>query len=208
MLAILVANSKGGSGKTTIATHLAGAYADRGLVTALADADRQKSSWRWLRRRPDKAQGIVAMDWTSKHAAPPDRVERLVIDAAAGLRKAEVKALVALADIIVVPLLASAFDEEATRRFVRKLCELKKIQRGKKAVLLVGNRLRGRTAMPARLVALGAELGLPVVPGLPERAVYAALAGRGLSAFDSKAKRYLALQQDWQPLLRSIEGIG
>jgi len=51
MLSVLVGNIKGGCGKTTIATHLASAFAQRGLKTAIGDCDRQRSALNWLRRR-------------------------------------------------------------------------------------------------------------------------------------------------------------
>ena len=55
MIAVLVANTKGGCGKTTISTHIAAAFANSGRRTALADADRQHSSFQWARLRPGTA---------------------------------------------------------------------------------------------------------------------------------------------------------
>ncbi len=49
---ILIANSKGGSGKTTLATNLAGYFASLGKRVMLNDLDRQQSSAQWLARRP------------------------------------------------------------------------------------------------------------------------------------------------------------
>ncbi|MEO1250178.1 MAG: ParA family protein, partial [Pseudomonadota bacterium] len=51
MLSILVLNLKGGCGKTTLATNLAGACAAHGLKVALAEVDRQKSALTWLKSR-------------------------------------------------------------------------------------------------------------------------------------------------------------
>jgi cellulose biosynthesis protein BcsQ len=74
MITVLVANSKGGCGKTTIATHLAAAFAGAGLRAALADADRQGSSLGWLRARPDGAAPIQALDWRDgPDGLPEDR---------------------------------------------------------------------------------------------------------------------------------------
>src|SRR5690606_9082847 len=49
---VLIANAKGGCGKTTIATNLASYYAGRGQPTSLLDLDPQQSSGWWLKQRP------------------------------------------------------------------------------------------------------------------------------------------------------------
>lgn len=66
MRAILVANVKGGCGKTTVATHLAAAFAAGGLNTVLADADRQRSSLLWCEMRPGHAAPIAPLDWRDR----------------------------------------------------------------------------------------------------------------------------------------------
>ena len=59
MLKILVANSKGGCGKSTIATNLAAHYAHEGKNTVLVDTDRQGSSQRWCERRAGFANPVL-----------------------------------------------------------------------------------------------------------------------------------------------------
>lgn len=66
MRVILVANAKGGCGKTTMATTLASALAASGRRVAIADADPQRSSLTWLARRPLEAPRIEAIDCTPK----------------------------------------------------------------------------------------------------------------------------------------------
>jgi chromosome partitioning protein len=151
MLTILVANIKGGCGKTTIATHLAAAFATAGKTTVLADVDRQKSSLGWLERRPAGAAHLVGVDWSKDLDSVPKGVTRLVIDAPAALKTKQIEELVKLADLIVLPVLPSTFDELATQRFLGKLEELKPIARNKKQVVVVGNRLRARTKSADRL---------------------------------------------------------
>ena len=80
MITVLVANMKGGAGKTTIATNLAAAYADSGLRTALADADRQRSSLRWAAARPETVGAITALDWSKGNDAVPAGTARLVVE--------------------------------------------------------------------------------------------------------------------------------
>ena len=52
MKSIMVINSKGGSGKTTIAVNLAAYSALKGYDTTLIDLDPQESSTQWLSQRP------------------------------------------------------------------------------------------------------------------------------------------------------------
>src|SRR3712207_2178522 len=109
MLTVLVANIKGGCGKTTIATHLAAAFATGGQTTLLADVDRQRSSLGWIDRRPASAALLTGLDWTKDLPAPPKGSGRLVIDAPAALKTKQIEELVKLADVIVLPVLPSAF---------------------------------------------------------------------------------------------------
>ncbi|MGH6905853.1 MAG: AAA family ATPase, partial [Geminicoccaceae bacterium] len=90
MIIVLVANTKGGCGKTTVSTHLAAAFAGAGQRTALADADRQRSSLEWTRLRPGTAPPIAGLDWSKDVAQPPKGLDRLVIDAPAAMRKKDV----------------------------------------------------------------------------------------------------------------------
>ena len=62
MKTVLVASSKGGVGKTTIATHLAANAALSGQNTVLIDADPQGSSMRWAGRRSPMESAVLALD--------------------------------------------------------------------------------------------------------------------------------------------------
>ena len=164
MLRVLVTNIKGGCGKTTLATNLAAAFAAGGFATGLAEVDRQKSSLTWLRLRGDRQRPIEALDWRKEVGEAPDRLQRLIIDAPANLRMRHVDELIGAADLVVVPVLASVFDEGSTERFLAKLEELKPIRKGRKSVALVANRLRSRSKATQRLEAFLAGLddqGLP-----------------------------------------------
>ena len=151
MLAVLVANSKGGCGKSTIAAQLAAAFAKAGLRTILADADRQHSSLEWIRRRPEELAPIHGLDWAKAIGKIPKSTARLIIDAPAALRPKQAEALVMMADLIVLPVLPSPYDEAATTQFLDRLDSIKPIRKNKKAVALVGNRMRTRTRAAVRL---------------------------------------------------------
>src|SRR5690606_23303565 len=144
MLKVLVASSKGGAGKSTIATNLAAHYAVKGHNTVLVDADRQGSSLRWSEKRAAHANAVLGIpglrrDW-ERHV--PADAERVIIDSAAGIRASEVADYLDGIDAVVVPVLPSAIDLEATAPFLAEIAELPRIKRGKVAVGIVANRLK------------------------------------------------------------------
>jgi chromosome partitioning protein len=204
MISILVANTKGGCGKTTIATHLAAAFAGAGHRTALADADRQHSALEWTRLRPGTAAPITALDWVDDLTSPARGTERLVIDGAAAMRKKHVFELVRQADVIIVPVLPSAFDQGSTAAFLESLKELKSIRKNKKPVGILRNRIRPRTRAAVRLLRFLDKVEHEDLGGLPDRTVYNEVAADGLSIFDLPGARAQALRRDWDPLLRYI----
>jgi chromosome partitioning protein len=205
VLRILVANAKGGCGKTTIATQLAGALAAAGHVTALADADRQRSSLGWLARRPSRAAPIAGLDWTREVGLPMRRTERLVVDAGPALRGKRITELVKAADLVVLPVLPSTFDETATRRFLDRLEEIGSIAKGRKRLAVVGNRIRVGTRAAERLEKFFGGIGHPIVVRLRDSQLYADTAVRGLSLFDAPGRRARELRGDWAPLLDFVE---
>ena len=204
-VSILVTNTKGGCGKTTIATNLAAAFANAGFATGLADVDRQKSSLGWLASRPATAAPIAGLDWRKATTRLPGGLQRLVIDAPAGVRVAHVEDLLKSADLVIVPVLASVFDERSTARFLAKLETIKPIAKGKKSLLVVANRQRVRQRAAQRLREALDELGIEAAAELGDRAVYTELAEAGLGLFDVAPSRAAAGRADWLPLLRAIE---
>jgi chromosome partitioning protein len=206
MIVVLVANTKGGCGKTTVSTHLAAAFAGDGHRTALADADRQRSSLEWTRLRPGTAAPIAGLDWSKGLTKPPKDIERLVIDAPAAMKKKDVFDLVRMADVIVVPVLPSVFDQGSTVAFLAKLGELKSIRKNRKPVGVLRNRVRPRTRATARLARFLAEIEHADLGALPDRAIYTDVAAEGLTIFDLPGKRAAALQQDWTPVLGYVDG--
>ena len=97
MRTILVANRKGGVGKTVTAVTIATALASRGAEVALADADAQKSALRWLRQRPDTVRPVTGLDWSHKGDVgdAPKGIDWLVIDAPGALKGDRAEALIA-----------------------------------------------------------------------------------------------------------------
>jgi chromosome partitioning protein len=206
MLSILVGNIKGGCGKTTIATHLAAACAAAGYDTALADCDRQASSLGWLARRPEHYPPIRGLDWSrSTSRRVPEEVQRLVIDAPAAIRDKMVEDLIEESDIIVVPVLPGAFDQDASASFLERLNEIKSLRRSKRRVVVVGNRLRTNTVALQRLEEFFGGIGHPVVARIRDTQLYPGVAERGISVFDDWTRRGREHAAEWQPLLDRLK---
>ena len=204
MISILVANTKGGCGKTTIATHLAAAFAGAGHRTALADADRQHSSLEWTRLRPGTAAPIAALDWVDDLASPARGTERLVIDGAAAMRKKHVFELVRLADVIIVPVLPSAFDQGSTAAFLDRLHELEVDPQEQEAGRHPAQPHPAAHAGGGAPAALSRPARAPG-PGRPARP-HDLQRGRGRRPLDLRSAGQRAPRRcaDWDPLLRYV----
>ena len=208
MRTILVANRKGGCGKTTIATTIAAALASRGHAVALADADRQKSSLRWIALRPKAAARIAGLNWSRDKdlGNTPDELDTIVIDGPGALSTSHAESLIAEASEIVVPILPSVFDTDSTDRFLAKIEKLKRVRKGKAGILVVANRIRLKSQALAQLETHQAEAGRPLIARISDRVAYSSLACEGLAIFDRSGPEITLLRNQWQPLLLALEG--
>lgn len=206
MRTILVASSKGGCGKTTIATNLAAYYAIKGEATVLVDTDRQQSSQRWCAKRADMASPVLPMDGTRKRWPEriPDDAQRVIIDVPAGIACEELERYVDQIDAIVVPVLPSVIDLEASAAFLADLSEMKAIKKGKLPVALVANRLKPWTNSSQIAVEAMQQLPFPVVAQLRDSQAYVLMAGLGRSIFDYNSEAVRGHQADWLKLLKWI----
>lgn len=210
MLKILVASSKGGCGKSTVSTNLAAHYAQAGKNTAIIDADRQGSSFHWCQRRPDSVPGVLGIEgarrgWASKL---PTDTQRVIVDTAAGIRAAEVDELLEDVDALVVPVLPSVFDLEASAAFLAEIAQLPRIKRGKIPVAVVANRLKPWTSNSQEHLLAMKDLPFPVVAQLRDSTGYVVLSGLGKSIFDYGSESVRSHQDDLAPLLRWLKKLG
>jgi chromosome partitioning protein len=206
MKTILVANRKGGCGKTMTAITLASALAGNGGRIALADADGQKSALRWLKHRPADAPAIVGLDWTrsGKVGETPKDVDWLVIDAPGALREGRTEALIAEAKAVIAPVLPSYFDEDSTKRFLHDIEDIKRVRKGKVGLYLIANRVRPQQRATARLQAFFDRMGQQPLAWISERAAYSDLAEQGLAVFDKPQRAYAAMRAQWRPVIAEL----
>lgn len=205
MKTVLVASSKGGVGKTTLATHLAAQAALDGLNTALVDADPQGSATRWAQRRAGLDSAVLPLDGTHHKAWKkqlPDDTQRMVVDARAGAMADDLDVFLDIADAVVVPVQPSTLDIEATVPFLDTLARHPRVRRGELRVGLVGNKLKPWTNASQQAVDLLKAWPYPVVAQLRDSQAYVVLTSLGKSLFDYHSAQVRDHQADWQPLLR------
>lgn len=199
MRTVLIANPKGGSGKTTVATNLAGYFATRGRRVILSDLDRQQSAMQWLQRRPYKLPLIRPHDDRKSKAARDS--EWMIIDSPAGLRGDKLSDAIKQADWVIVPVQPSAFDIGATRDFLELLREEKAIRKQRAFVAMAGVRVDPRTRTAASLQSFMESTGLPILTYLREAQIYRLAAEQGASLFDIRPSLVARDLQQWAPLL-------
>ncbi len=204
MPVLVIANPKGGVGKSTLATNAAGYLASQGHAVMLGDADRQQSSHLWLGLRSPAARPITTWEIGEDQVGkPPKGTSHAVIDTPAGLHGKRLSYLTQVADKVIVPLQPSIFDIYATRAFLDELAEQRKA--GRIQVGIVGMRVDERTRAAEQLHSFVDHLGLPVLGYLRHTQNYIQLAARGLTIFDIAPGRVARDLEQWEGICRWLD---
>jgi chromosome partitioning protein len=204
MPVIVVANPKGGVGKTTLSTNIAGYFASRGHAVMLGDVDRQQSSRTWLGMRPAGAAPISAWEVTHDSIVrPPKGTTHVVLDTPAGLHGKRLDEVMKLADKVLVPLQPSIFDIHATHEFVRDLLAHKRSDRVQ--VALVGMRTREGTIATDQLRSFLEGVKLPLLGFVRDTQNYVHLAARGLTLWDVATSRVERDLEQWAPIVQWLD---
>lgn len=202
MQTILVANPKGGSGKTTLATNVAGWLAGKRQRVVLTDLDPQQSATLWLSRRPRLFPTIEAAPRGGAERLQSQSVQWQVVDSPAGLRGDDLKHALKDAGVLLVPVSPSVYDMDATQRFLDIVADVRSVRRGELVVGLVGMRVDPRTRSAAELDDFADSSDFPLVAHLRDTQIYVCCARDGASVFDLPRSRVEQDWEQWRPLTR------
>jgi chromosome partitioning protein len=200
MPVIVVANPKGGVGKTTLSTNLAGYLASRGRAVMLGDVDRQQSSRTWLGLRPNGLPKIAAWEATDSGVVrPPKGTTHIVLDTPAGLHGKRLDEVMKLADKVLIPLQPSIFDIHATHDFINELLAHRRSSKVQTAV--VGMRTREGTISTDQLRNFLKSIDVPLLGFLRDTQNYVHLAAHGLTLWDVASTRFQGDREQWEPII-------
>lgn len=204
MKSVLVANPKGGCGKTTLATNLAGYFVNQGKTVTLCDLDRQQSSLRWMAFRDPEAPAV------SGHFAGnqvlfslPQGTDHVVVDAPAGLQGYKLNDCLRLVDKVLIPVVPSVFDMAATEDFINSIRQEARTRRG--AIGIIAMRVDPRTRAAGMLEEFLSHFDIPILAYLRNTQNYVNVAAAGLSIFDAPRSKYRRDQEQWQKVLQWLE---
>ena len=208
MRSILVLNSKGGTGKTTLATNLAAYYAQEEYKVALVDYDVQRSALDWLEARPEDRPFIHGVDGTRPGARLPRNMDFVFMDAPAASHGQTLVRLLRKAQTCVIPVLPSPIDLNAAVRFLDRLARLGRVLNRKVRVGTVANRVRENSIAQQELqrflrsVRLPDRRRLPFVATLRSTQSYVHAAERGLGIWELPYSKVWYDLELWDPLIK------
>ncbi len=213
MRSILVLNPKGGCGKSTIATNIAGYFASQGKRVSIADCDPQQSSADWLAIRPESAAQIKNAKVKAGKIDVPRRTEVLIIDTPAALHGKKLANYAKISQTIVMPMMPSPLDIRAAEHFVDELFSLRKLINRKIKVATVANRVREDTIAAAKLenyldkIKLPSGHKLPFITMLRATQNYIKASEKGLSIFEFAPAKTTYDREQWQPLVKWLNSV-
>jgi len=210
MQTILVLNSKGGSGKTTIATNIASLYASGGIKSVIMDYDPQGSSRHWRELRASSYPDIQVIDASTTKTKQtrtwqlklPSHTERVIIDAPAGTGGLILQEMIRRTQMIVIPVTPSPIDIHATSDFIRDLLLIGKIRKYGIRVAVIANRVRRHTPTYGPLQNFLGNLKIPFVTTLSDTENYIIAAEQGIGIFEMAEADTQLEREQWLPLAK------
>ncbi len=204
MPVIVVANPKGGVGKSTLSSNIAGYLARKGHTVMLGDIDRQQSSRNWLRQRPGDMPRILSWEIDAENVSrPPRGATHVVLDTPAGLHGKKLARVLQQADKVLIPRQASMFDINPTIDFIKEVGSLH--HEGRLELAVVGNRVRDNTTAADRLKEFLDTLDVPALTILRDTQNYVHLSAHGLTLWDVMPHQVSKDLEEWAPILNWLK---
>jgi chromosome partitioning protein len=207
-------NTKGGCGKTTVATNLASYCVSQGYATDLFDYDGQGSSTHWLKARHPGCpaiRGVAAFQppqagttrsWQLRIAS---HTRYVIKDTPAGHVGADLAERVSEADVILIPVLPSTIDIHSTANFIRDLLLVGKARAGNKRIAIIANRTRVRTRSLETLERFLKNLDIPVIAHIRDTQNYIRAAAEGMGVCELSEPTALKDREPWANILNWIQ---
>jgi chromosome partitioning protein len=203
---ISILNHKGGVGKSTISTNLAGYFANNRKKVMIGDFDVQQSSKNWIAQRAKTLAPIYSWEIINgKLTNPGSGVDYIIVDSPAGIRAGSLKKLVAMSDKVIVPLRPGIFDILSTESFLEEIIEVINSQEKETNLCIIGNMVDFRTKASDQLFKFIKSCRLDNPTMIRQAQIYVHLAAHGLTIFDSKSNIFEKEVTEWMPLLKWIE---
>jgi chromosome partitioning protein len=211
---IVILNSKGGCGKSTLATNIAASYAQRGSKPAMMDYDPQGSSMAWLARRPrdlPEIHGIAAFKKSTQvtrswQLRVPEDTVNLLVDSAAGVSHEDLRQLTRNSTSILVPVLPSLIDIHAASRCIADLLLVAKIDRRDCKLAVVANRTRANTKIFGTLMRFLDSLGIPVIAVLRDAQNFVHSAEKGVGICEMQSSRVHKDLEQMEKIVTWLDG--
>ena len=204
MRTIMVMNTKGGCGKTTLATNLASYFATEGNKVTLADFDRQSSSLEWLKARPEHRIEIKGIPAWEKGLRVSHDTDVVLMDVPAATHGQELTNLIKKAQTIIIPVMPSPIDMRACARFIHDLFLVNKVSKKKVKIAVVANRVRENTLIYQDLEEFLELLKIPFITHLRDTQNYIRAADKGLGIFEMAPSAVAQDIEQWEPLLKWV----
>jgi len=167
----------------------------------LGDADTQQSSKFWLNQRPEALPPITTWEYQPDlvlTAKPPQGTTHVVIDTPGGISGWRLQEVIERADKVIVPVMPSVFDMQATNGFLIQLVQI--TARLPTQVAVVGNRVDSRTISAGNLRQFIESLPVPVLGYIRDTQYYLHMAAHGLSMFDITPSKVQKDLEQWAPI--------
>ncbi|MGK7949903.1 MAG: AAA family ATPase [Xenococcaceae cyanobacterium] len=210
---IAVANQKGGTGKTTTAVHLTYYLAvEKKHSALLIDADSQNSSSQWLYNLQTVIPNQAINDKNKLFEEIPQlakKYEYIIVDGPAGSLEGENKAIMARADLVIVPIQPKVLDLSSTLKAVMLINQAQEKRDGLPQGAIFLNRAKQGTRLKDE-----ATRFLRTIPGvfalktiIHDREVISDAPGQNATVWTMKGKSASTSRNEYNELFQEIIGL-